>query len=95
MSVPKQSLGTSNPLSTGPRMGFFVGFAQVGRADVRIDLSRDQAFVAQQLLHATDVGAPVEQMGGKAMPQCVRRGPSVESRLAKIFFQHPRDAACR
>ncbi len=55
-------------LSFGARMGLFVGRTQVGRADVRVDLRGDQALVAQQLLHAANVGAAIQQVRGEAVP---------------------------
>ena len=40
-------------------MGFLVGCAEVGGADVSVDLRCDEAFVAQEFLDATDVGTAV------------------------------------
>jgi len=40
---------------------------------VGVDLRRGQAMVAEQLLHAADIGAAVEEMGGEAMTQRVWR----------------------
>ena len=60
-------------------MGFFVGLAQAAGADVRVDLRRRQALVAEQFLHAAQVGSAVEQVRGEAVPQRVRRGDLVEA----------------
>ena len=56
------------------RVGLLVRFAQTFRADVRVDLGRGQAFVAQQFLHAAQVGSVVEQVRGKAVSERVRAG---------------------
>ena len=50
-------------------MGLLVDLSQSGGADVRIDLRRDQTLVAEQFLDAADLGAAVEQVGGKAVPE--------------------------
>ena len=39
-----------------------------------VDLRRLQARMSQQFLHDTQVGTPVEEVGGKAVAQCVRVG---------------------
>ena len=57
-------------------MGFFVGGAQGGGADVGVDLSGAKALVAEKLLDAADVGAAVHEMGGEAVAQ---RGSSCRS----------------
>lgn len=46
------------------------------RRDVGVNLSSCQIAVAQQFLHASEVGTTVEQMGGEAMPESVRTGGS-------------------
>ena len=76
-----------------PGMGFAVGFAESGRADVGVDLRGHQAFVAEQFLHAADVGAAVEEMRGEAVAQRMRRGAGVEAGEFQVFFQHPGHAA--
>lgn len=48
-------------------MSLFVGFSQTGRADVRVDLSRHETLVAEQLLNAAYIGTAIEQMRGKTM----------------------------
>ena len=35
--------------------------------------------MAQKFLHATNVGSPVEQMGGETVPQRVGRRPLIEA----------------
>ena len=60
---------TAGPRSSSsrPRMRFLICGLQIGRADVRVDLRGDQAFVAQELLHAADVGATVQEVRGEAV----------------------------
>ena len=79
-------------LRLSPRVGTLVGGAESGGADVGVDLRRHQALVAQQLLHAADVGAAVQQVRGEAVAQRVRSGSRVQPRLAEVLFQHPGDA---
>ena len=69
----------SDPSSICAGMGLLVDRAEAG-ADMRVDLRRHQALVPQQLLHAADVGAAVEQMRGEAVPQRVRRGAACPAR---------------
>ena len=67
--------------------------AQRRGADVRVDLRGHQALVAQQFLHAADIGAAVQQMGGETVPQRVRRRAAVQAGELQILFQHPGDAS--
>ena len=76
-------------------MRFLVRRLEIARADVRVDLRRDEAFVAEEFLHAADVGAAVEQMRGEAVAERVGRSPLVEAGFAEVFFQHPGHAARR
>ena len=69
-----------------PRMGPVVGCPQIAGADMGIDLRGDQAFMAQQFLHTTDVGSSIEQMGRETMPQRVWAGPSIEARFSQVFL---------
>jgi len=77
----------------GARVGFFVGGTEVAGADVRVDLRRDQAFVAEQLLNAADVGAAVQQMRRKTVAEGVRAGTIVEPHLLEMFFEQSANAA--
>src|SRR5262245_21348722 len=76
-------------------MGSLVGLAEAGGADVGVNLRGDEAFVAEQFLHAADVGPAIQEMGGKAVPQGVRRRAAVEPSLPKVFFQQSSHAAGR
>ena len=42
--------------------------------DVGVDLRRGQIAMAEQFLHAAEVGPAIQQMGGEAVPQGVRAG---------------------
>ncbi len=60
-----------------------------------VDLGGDEAFVAEQLLDATDVCAAVEQVRRKTVAEGVGAGAAVEARLFEVFFEHASDAARR
>jgi hypothetical protein len=51
--------------------------------------------VAQQLLHAADVGPAIQKMRGEAVSQGVRRGALVEARHLQVLLQQTADAARR
>ena len=53
-------------------MGFVVDLLHPAGGQVRVHLRGAQALVAQQFLHAAEVGTVVEQMRGEAVPQRVR-----------------------
>ena len=76
-------------------MCLLVGFLHAACADVRIDLRRRQALVAQKFLDASQIRAPIEQVRCEAVPQRVRCRLSVEAGQHQIFIQHPPDAARR
>lgn len=74
---------------SGPGMGPFVAAAQAFDRDVGVDLCRRQAGVSEDLLHGAQVGAALQEVGGRAVPQPVRpevgstghsRGPPVHDR---------------
>jgi hypothetical protein len=41
-------------------MGFIVNFFEAGRANVRVNLRRHEAFMAEQFLNAANIGPAVE-----------------------------------
>ncbi len=62
-------------------------------SDVRINLSRGEAAVSQQLLHAPKIGAPVEEVRGEAVPERVRAGSNRgQSEASEVFIQEPAHA---
>ena len=66
---------------------------EIRGADVRVDLRGDEALVAQQFLHAADVGAAVQQVRGEAVAERVGRRALVEAGFFEVLFEHPGDAA--
>ena len=60
-------------------MKFFVHVSQSLVGDVGVDLRCRDRRMAKQCLYAANVGAVLEQVGGKAVAQCVRG----------YFFHHP------
>ena len=64
-----------------------VGALQPFGGDVGIDLGRDQVRVAEQLLHAAQVRAGVEQVRRVAVPQLVRCQVRIEAGEGEILLQ--------
>ena len=69
-----------------------------GLGDVRVDLRRVRALVAEQLLHDAQVGATIEQVRGERVSQQVRvrldrqtrdRGVLADGRLHGAYGQAP------
>ena len=60
-------------------MSFFVNGPDPCRADVRVDLGRDETFVAQQLLDAADVSTGIQQVSCETVAQGVRGGLQVQT----------------
>ena len=54
-------------------MGGFYGAPQAVFGDVSVDLGRGNIRMAQEGLHAPEVGAALDQMGGEGMSQNMRR----------------------
>ncbi len=54
-------------------MCFIVDLDQLFHRDVCVDLRRRKTCMAQQFLDVAQVGAAVEQVRGKAVPQAMRR----------------------
>src|SRR6188472_937039 len=64
------------------RMGGSVRVAQACRIDASVDLRGRYRCVTEQLLDHPQVGTALEQVGGEAVSQRVRRDPGGEGRLA-------------
>ena len=64
---------TGSRSRAGPRMGLPIGGLEAAGRDVRVDLGRRQALVAEQLLDDAQVGAAVEQVRRERVPERVRR----------------------
>ena len=68
----RQRSDPSNPSPSSPGVVLPVNVLQSGPVDMGVDLSRRDVGVPQQLLHHAEVGAPDQQVRGKAVPQHVR-----------------------
>lgn len=68
-------------------MGAGVFFAEALDGDVGVDLGGGQVGVAQEFLHAPEVGAVVQEVGGEGVPQGVRGGAEGEARGGEPLFQ--------
>src|SRR5262249_53583849 len=73
--------------------GLLITVLQALSAYMGVNLGCGQTLVAEQFLHATDVGPGVEQVRGKAMAERVRAGSRVQSSQGEIFFEQTADAA--
>ena len=73
-------------------MVFVVVFFQLGRRDVRIDLSRAKRLVSEQLLHASEIGAVVEHVCGERMSQRVRADRRIEAGGREVLVELTADA---
>ncbi len=49
--------------------------------------------MAQQFLHAADIGPAIQEVGGKAVPQGVGAGPLVQPGDFQVLLQHAAHAA--
>lgn len=74
-------------------MRLVVGGFDIGRADMRVDLCRHKALMAEQFLNAADIRATVEQMCCKAMAKGVRACSRVESTFFDVLLEHASDTA--
>src|SRR6266568_4794955 len=79
--------------ASSPWMGLLVTVLQALGAHMGVNLGSGQAAVAEQLLHAADVGSGVEQMRGEAVPQRVRAGARIKPGECEVLFQQPADTA--
>src|SRR5262245_11260060 len=76
-------------------MRLFVGLTQALGADMRVDLRRGQALVAEEFLDAAQVSAAIEQMRSETVPQRVRSRQAVEAGLLNVFLEQSSHAAGR
>src|SRR4051812_30400983 len=75
------------------RVGLVVDLFHPTRRQVRVDLRRAQALVAEQLLHAAQVGAVVQQVRGEAVTQRVRADARIEAGRHEVLVQLATDRA--
>ena len=72
------------PAPPRPGVGGEVGLAQVLDRHVGVDLRRGHVGVAEHLLHAAQVGAGREQVGGERVTEAVRTHVAVERRALDV-----------
>lgn len=61
--------------------------------DVGVNLCGRQIAMTEQFLHAAEIGTPVQQVGGEAVPQRVRAGRIDQARAEQMRFQQPTDTS--
>ena len=49
--------------------------------------------MSEQLLHASEIGPAIEEMGGEAVPERVRTGGRVQTETDQVRLQKPADAS--
>src|SRR5439155_1407537 len=76
-----------------PRMRLVVAVAQPVGGHVRVNLRVGETAMAEQFLHAADVGAAIQQVSCKAVAERVRARARIEPRLGEILLEQPADAA--
>ena len=77
--------------TSSARMRRIVGLFQPFRGDMRVHLRRDEVRVAEQLLHAAQVRARIQQVRCIAVPQLVRRQTWIQTGNDEKLFQPPRN----
>ena len=70
-----------------PRMRSVVRLLQSLGCQMRVNLRRHQMRVAEQLLHAAQIGAGIQQMRGVTVPQFVRCERWIQTGCGQMFFQ--------
>ena len=65
---------SSRDRHSGSRVCLMINIQQSLLRDVGVDLSCGQISMAEQFLHAPEIGPAVQQVGGKAVSQRVRAG---------------------
>src|SRR5262245_30613009 len=81
--------------SSCPWVSLVVAIAEPVSCHVGVDLRCAQTTVSEKLLDAANISAAIKQVRGEAVPQCVRAGAGVDTRLSKVFFQEPAHASTR
>src|SRR5690606_21523976 len=72
---------------SGSRMEFAVHLPQVLALDVSVHLCGRDVSVTEHLLHRGQVGAPLEEVGGEGVPQCMRCDPLADVRAPDVLPQ--------
>ena len=73
--------------TSAARMKLPVDASQIFAINVRVDLRGRDVRVPEHVLHGTQVGATLEQMGGERVPQGVRRDAGADPRRGYVFPQ--------
>ena len=68
-------------------MTFLIDLDETIGRKVRVDLGRDQMGMSQKLLNASQIGARVDQVGGKAVTKLVRGELRIQSSGRQILLQ--------
>lgn len=76
-------------------MGLVEGVEQAGCRHVGVDLRGHEALVAQEFLHAADIGTGIEQVRRETVTQRVRARPPRESRGREMLLEQSGDTADR
>ena len=67
---------------------FLIDFPQMLAADMRIYLSGGDLAVSEHELNRPKIGPPLQQVGGKRVPENMRAYLIFQTRLPSIPFQH-------
>src|SRR5205809_3285794 len=74
-----------------PWVALVVRREQPAPGDMRVALGGGETGVAQEFLHAADVGSPFEQMGGERVPESMRRDAPVRHHPPPVSLDHGPD----
>jgi hypothetical protein len=77
----------------GARVGVVVGLFEALGGEVGVDLGGAEGLVAEQFLHAAEVGAVVEEVGGEGVAQGVGADGGVEADLLEVLVELAADGA--
>ena len=75
-------------------MRFAVNFFEPFNSDMGVYLGGAQIFVSEQLLHAAQIGAGIEQVGRKAVAQFMRSKVRRKSGKYQIIFEITLETSC-
>src|SRR5579871_6380127 len=77
----------------GSRVSLVVVVLEAVGRHMGVNLCVRQAAMSQEFLDAADVGAAVEQMRGKAVPQTMRAGVRIDAGQSQVFCEQPAHTA--
>jgi len=73
-------------------MRLLIYMQQAVPRDVGVDLRGCEVAVSEQFLNAPEIGSPVEQVSGEAVPQGMWAGGAGQSGSCKVILQEPSHA---